>query len=159
MGDKGPPHALKIGFKKGDMIFSAGEEDDGLYLLDSGRLMVFVNEKDKITPLSIIGPGEYLGEFSFFDQGPKSAHVVCLEDSVVFKISLSAFRDQIPDWILTLGRHQAEKVRRANDLIAKKGIRRKKAQTVQALSISEQRKYYQILQEYKKNNNLSLDPP
>ena len=148
-------NTLKLSLKANDMICAAGEEDHDLYILESGRLLVFVNEKTKITPVSTIEAGNYFGEFSFFDKKPRSAHVVCTEDSTLIKIPLSEVEKKIPGWIITLSQYLTGKARRANELIAKKGIRKKKVKTVPALSIEEQRKYYKILEEYKKNNNLS----
>ena len=49
------------------------------------------NVKGKETILATLGAGEFFGDISLFDQGPRSADVVANTDSTVLKISSSAF--------------------------------------------------------------------
>ena len=149
------PNSTKLNFKAGDMICAAGECDYDLYLLQEGKLLVFVNNKSQITPLSVIEPVSYLGEFSFIDKLPRSAHVVCLEDSVLIKIPSHELEKNLPNWLISIAKELTKKLRKADSLIAKRGIRKKNVKTVPALSIEEQRKYYQILVDYRQHNSLA----
>ena len=148
------PGSQRLSLKAHDMVCAAGEDDYDLYVVEAGRVLVFVNDNTRITPLSTIGPGEYLGEFAFFDRKPRSAHAVCIENSTLIKVGLGEIQDHIPQWIASLAQHFTGKVRRANGMIAKQGIRKTLVETVPALSIEDQRTYYRLLMEYKKNNAL-----
>jgi CRP/FNR family cyclic AMP-dependent transcriptional regulator len=49
-----------------------------------------MNDLGKETILATLGPGEFFGDISLFDHGPRSADVVANADSVVLKISSSS---------------------------------------------------------------------
>ena len=133
------------------MICAAGDENFDLFMVHSGKLLVFVNDKTKITPLAYIGPGEYMGEMSFFDHRPRSAHVICMEDSTLIKIPVEEVDRQFPDWLITIAQSITSKLRHTGDLIRQKGIRKQNVETIKPLSIEEQREYYQSLQNYQEN--------
>jgi CRP/FNR family transcriptional regulator, cyclic AMP receptor protein len=139
---------LTVNLKEGEMICAAGEHDSSLFIVHSGKLMVFVNKGSQITPVAYLEDGEYLGELSFFDQRPRSAHVVALEETSLIKIPEGELHKQLPPWLSTIAVSMAEKLRRADDLIQKKGIRKKNVDSIAPLSIEEQTHYYHILQEY-----------
>ena len=72
-------------------IVKQGELGDTMYLILQGELRVRMNVKGKETILATLGAGEFFGDISLFDQGPRSADVVANTDSTVLKISSSAF--------------------------------------------------------------------
>ena len=51
----------------------------------------------KETTLTTLAAGEFFGEMTLFDQGPRSADVVANNDSTLLKISHSAFTKLISD--------------------------------------------------------------
>lgn len=137
---------LTLNLKKDDMICISGDTDSDLYIIHTGKLMVYVNEKTKITPLAYIGKGEYLGELSFFDGKPRSAHVVCLEDSTLIIIPVTEVGKQFPDWLITIAKDITANLRKTDEIIGKKGIRRKNVETIKPLSIEEQRHFYSLIE-------------
>lgn len=132
------------------ILCATDDEADGLYLIHSGRLMVFVTSGTVVTPLAILGPGEYFGEMSFFDHQPRSANVVAMEDTVLVKLSIDNLEKQFPSWLHLVAKSMAIKLRESSDLIRQKGIRRKNVRSIKPLSIEEQRHYYKALQDYLK---------
>jgi len=73
------------------VIVKQGDPGDTMYLILQGELRVRINVGGKETSLTTLGVGEFFGDISLFDQGPRSADVVANADSVVLKISASAF--------------------------------------------------------------------
>lgn len=134
--------------KVGEMICAAGERNSDLFIIHSGKLLVFVTDGTKVTPLAFLNAGEYMGELSFFDQEPRSAHVVCVEDSTLIQIPVSEVNKQFPPWLVTIAHSITKKLRDSSNLIRQKGIRKKNVETMKPLSIEEQRSYYQSLQNY-----------
>lgn len=134
-----------IEFKKDQLICKQGDEDTDLYYIKKGKLLVFGNDGTKITPFAELEEGEYLGEFSFFDKMPRSAHVVAKEDSELIRITGESIDELIPPWVTTYANSLIQKVRHLNDLVSKKGIRKQNVKTIKPLSIEEQRHYYQLL--------------
>lgn len=71
-------------YRKNDYILHKGGVGDALLLLFSGRLQVTsLSEEGKEVGLNFIEPGDYFGEISIIDGGPRSASVVASATSVV----------------------------------------------------------------------------
>ncbi|MBT3584460.1 MAG: cyclic nucleotide-binding domain-containing protein [Halobacteriovoraceae bacterium] len=138
---------LTLSMKKDELVCTAGDSECDLYIIHSGKLLVFVNEKSKITPLAFLGPGEYLGELSFFDGQSRSAHVVCVEDASLIKVPVTELNKQFPDWLITLAKSITTKLRKTGELIRVKGIRKQNVESMKALSIEEQTHYFQIIKD------------
>ena len=72
-------------------IVKQGEVGDAMYLVLEGELRVRLMIGGKETILVTLGTGEFFGEMSLFDHGPRSADVVANKDSVLLKISAASF--------------------------------------------------------------------
>jgi CRP-like cAMP-binding protein len=68
-----------------------GDPGDGMYLILQGELRARVMVGDKETILATFGPGDFFGDMSLFDRGPRSADVIANVDSIVLKMSDVAF--------------------------------------------------------------------
>src|SRR5437762_2023860 len=73
------------------VIVKQGERGDTMYLILEGELRVRINMTGKETILTTLSVGEFFGDISLFDQGPRSADVVANTESLVLKISSEAF--------------------------------------------------------------------
>ncbi|MFM7748983.1 MAG: ATP-binding protein [Opitutaceae bacterium] len=61
-------------FATGELLFSAGEEPAGRYIIDSGRIEVFVTgEGGEPRMLAELGPNDTVGEMAVLDDVPRSA--------------------------------------------------------------------------------------
>ncbi|MDW8252183.1 MAG: cyclic nucleotide-binding domain-containing protein, partial [Myxococcales bacterium] len=60
-------------YKLGDVIMTEGEQGDELFVVLSGQLRVQRGE----APLSVMGPGDHVGEMAMIRNAPRSATVVC----------------------------------------------------------------------------------
>ena len=67
-------------FTGGDVLIQAGQPNDFLYLILSGRLRIHLKDLT-LDPIVMLEPGEVVGEMSVFDRQPASAYVVAQEDS------------------------------------------------------------------------------
>jgi CRP-like cAMP-binding protein len=73
-----------VEYRKNDYILHKGAAGDSLLLLFSGRLQVIsLSEEGKEVGLNFIEPGDYFGEISIIDGGPRSASVISTATSVV----------------------------------------------------------------------------
>jgi len=73
------------------VIVKQGDPGDAMYFILEGELRVRINVLGKETILTTLGVGEMFGDISLFDHGPRSADVVANHDSVLVKITSSAF--------------------------------------------------------------------
>jgi len=60
-------------FAAGERIFSEGDDPDVAYLIESGRVEVWIDQELGPVTLSYLGPGEILGEMAIIDRAPRSA--------------------------------------------------------------------------------------
>src|ERR1043165_1101212 len=102
-------------------IVKQGDNGDAMYLVLEGELRVrlMVGGKEKI--LVTLGVGEFFGEMSLFDHGPRSADVVANQDSLLLKVSSDAFTKltrEAPDLaspvLLAIGRTLTARIRADN---------------------------------------------
>ena len=137
--------------KKGDIIFSEEEVNKDLYLIKKGQVLAFVTNRTEVTPISYFRVGEFIGELSFFDKNPRSATLICLEDTELDIYPYGESLKQFPSWCVTLAESITKKIRHYDDVLKNKGIRRKNEETLKPLSIETQRLYFKLLEDYKKS--------
>ncbi|MEA3291900.1 MAG: Crp/Fnr family transcriptional regulator [Pseudomonadota bacterium] len=86
-------HSRIRSYPRNTVILSEGEESDALYIIQSGRVKVYLSdETGKEITLTLLGPGAYLGELAMLDGEPRSASVMTLEKTTMLQISRDAFR-------------------------------------------------------------------
>jgi CRP/FNR family cyclic AMP-dependent transcriptional regulator len=134
-----------ISLKKNEILFLADQLDKDLYIIKNGQVMVFVQKGSEITPIAYLTKGEYIGELSFFDDEPRSASIICTEDSEFIKISKEEMNHHLPQWLKTIGSQLTRKIRESDELIRSKGIRKKNTESIKPLSIEEQSRYFKIV--------------
>ncbi len=73
------------------VVVRQGDPGDAMFLILSGELRARTVMGDRETILATFGPGDFFGDMSLFDHGPRSADVVANADSAVLRISEAAF--------------------------------------------------------------------
>ena len=71
-------------------LVTQGEHGDAMYLILEGELRVRLLIGGRETILTTLGPGDFFGEISLFDHGPRSADIVANTDSFLLKITAAA---------------------------------------------------------------------
>ncbi len=79
-----------VNLNKGEVLLRAGQSNQSLYLILSGRLAIFL-EYPGSDPVAILDQGETVGELSVIDDNPASAYVVGVEESRVLEVDETAF--------------------------------------------------------------------
>ncbi|HHW12713.1 MAG TPA: Crp/Fnr family transcriptional regulator [Firmicutes bacterium] len=68
-------------FKKGDLVYMAGDQAGKLYVLHSGRVKISrINANGKEQVIRVVGPGGFMGELSLFSSLPMTDNGEALED-------------------------------------------------------------------------------
>lgn len=73
----------QISIAKDTVLFKQGEAGDCAYVVESGKVLVYLEIDQKIVPLTHIKKGEIFGEMSLIDSLPRSASVKAVEDTVL----------------------------------------------------------------------------
>ena len=128
-----PPQHLKAladqgtvkAFPKNAIIVSEGDRSDSLFIVQSGKVKVYLADEDgKELLLSTHGPGEYFGEM-ILDAGPRSASVMTLEPSRFSVITTDQFKQffaQHPDIGLELIKSLIHRVRALTKTVGNLGL-------------------------------------
>ncbi|MBC7538161.1 MAG: cyclic nucleotide-binding domain-containing protein [Bacteriovorax sp.] len=138
-----------INLNKDYILFLAEEEENDLYIIQSGKVMVFVQKGSEIIPIAYLGKDEYIGELSFFDDEPRSASIMCMDNTQLKKISTADMNEHFPRWLKTIGLQLTRKIREGDELIRSKGIRKKNLESIKPLSIEEQTRCFKLVDQYK----------
>ncbi len=79
-------------FKRGQVIFHQEDPGAAVYVIESGRVKVVLENVDgEEMLLRVLGSGEIFGELALLDGQPRSATVAALEDSVTYVLERSVF--------------------------------------------------------------------
>ncbi len=88
----------KVGFREGEIIFTAGDMGDALYVIREGTVAVIKPgeepEDDEI--ITELGPGDIFGEMALFEKMPRSATIRGSQDGKLFKVRKDYF-DKLMD--------------------------------------------------------------
>jgi CRP-like cAMP-binding protein len=85
-------HLRRRVYPKGTIIFHKDQLGDALYIVDTGRVRIFLPAPggEELT-VDIAGPGDVFGELAVLDGRPRSASAEALEDVVVFTLERGQF--------------------------------------------------------------------
>ncbi|WP_292051301.1 MULTISPECIES: patatin-like phospholipase family protein [unclassified Brevundimonas] len=90
--EKPDPRASWFALTEGDRLFSAGDPADTFYVLQSGRLGVFIPREGQPSEfIGIVHPGTPVGEMAMLADTAHTANVVALRDSEVIALPREAF--------------------------------------------------------------------
>jgi CRP/FNR family cyclic AMP-dependent transcriptional regulator len=73
------------------VVVKQGDHGNAMYLVLEGELSVRMSVGGLETELATLGIGDFFGDFSLFDHGPRSANVVANTSCLLLKISTDAF--------------------------------------------------------------------
>ena len=80
-------------FKKGDLVFSQGDNSNTLYFITKGSVDITINIDDKGNKIrvSTIPTGTFFGEIALLDNTPRSANVEACEDLITYVLTREDF--------------------------------------------------------------------
>ena len=112
-------------YEMGEVIFSQDEENNGVFIIQSGEVAVVKKKDKKISLIGIVKAKEFLGGASLFSDDLRSAHAVCLNKVTCLKISkdqIKSFIESKPFWVKDLFHLLVEKLNQSSDLMISNNI-------------------------------------
>ncbi len=94
-----------VRFRKGEILFEQGEASREMYILQAGKVRVYISKGGRRIPLTDLGRGSFVGEMSFLTGQPRSASVEALEPVVANRITPKLLQEEamgLPGWIVTV---------------------------------------------------------
>lgn len=109
-------------FAAGERVFDIGDPSDRMYLVQSGRFGISLDDDPRIENfVSILGPGDCFGEMGLFDDETRSATVHVLDDAVLLTLERDKLKGLVlgyPELGLGLLRGMSRRLRNANQLLS-----------------------------------------
>jgi CRP/FNR family cyclic AMP-dependent transcriptional regulator len=110
--------AAEKSYQKNAVVLTEGEMGDSLYMIQSGKVKVFIGDEDgREIILKILSTGDFFGEMSMIDKQPRSASVTTIEASTFLVLTHAAFEkcvEQAPKIANMVMRMLAQRVREAD---------------------------------------------
>ena len=108
-------------FKKGEMIYMAGDKGEKLYVIHSGKVKISrFTSSGKEQVIRILGPGEFMGELSLFSSATMTDNGEALEDTTMCIIGGSDFKKlmkKYPDISFKIMEELSKRLEKAENLI------------------------------------------
>jgi len=87
----------EINFKEKDLIFKEGDKSNSVFYIKKGRIEIFTKKYEDKNVLAVLKKGEMFGEMSLFEDSPRSASVMAIEDSILLEVSKDEFHNFLQD--------------------------------------------------------------
>jgi CRP/FNR family cyclic AMP-dependent transcriptional regulator len=103
----------KRSYRRGEILFHRDDEGSLLYVIVSGLVRIYLptGTGEEVT-LDILKPGDILGELAVFDDLPRSASAMALEDLTVLTLDRTSVMASLAEYPKAAGRILAELSRR-----------------------------------------------
>jgi CRP-like cAMP-binding protein len=129
---------VKVSFKAGETVFLENEPGDSLYVVDSGKVRIWVRDADadEVT-LSELEPGNFFGEMSVIDGGKRSANATAVVDTALHCLRRKEFEEFLvehPQAALEVIRGIGGRLRQTNLLLSQRVARNANIVHEQSLS-------------------------
>lgn len=87
--------SLEKEYKPGEIIIKENEPGHELYIIVDGEVEITKESENKKVLLATLGPSNYLGEMSIFDNQPHSATAIAKDNVQILVFPEEAFRDVV----------------------------------------------------------------
>ncbi len=118
--------SLHKSFDKGEIIFSPGDPGDNLYIINSGEVKIYkLSSQGKQQILHVLGPKDFLGEHSLFDQKPIMNSAEAMKKTNICILKGADIRDLImnhPEMGLKILAQYAKKNIQVLDIVESMGL-------------------------------------
>lgn len=107
-------------FRPGQVLFKEGDPSSSMFLLKKGSVAIRKRKGEAFIELARVYSNEVIGELSFFDRQPRSATAVALTEVECLELDFDSLDEvyvKVPEYLKTIMRAVAERLRKANDTI------------------------------------------
>lgn len=102
-------------FSAGDVLFREGDEADACYILQEGRIRLVKRVRSADRSLSVLRPGDLLGEDALLNRAERAASAIALTDVTVLSLDQTTFSRLLAGNPDVAGRMVRQLVRRLRD--------------------------------------------
>ena len=111
-------------FEPNEIVCRMGDKSTDLLFLQEGRLLICIVQGTQVKALDRIEAGEFIGELAFFDENPRSSHIVALEKSTIIKVPREELISHLPFWFIEVGKNLTKKIRLLDKVVQESNIKK-----------------------------------
>jgi len=78
-------------FKPGEVIFKQGDTAEHMFIIQSGKVEIYVSTPQGDKSFAVLGPGEFFGEMAIIDKGTRSAAARAVDETKVIMLDEKTF--------------------------------------------------------------------
>ncbi|MEC1721294.1 Crp/Fnr family transcriptional regulator [Schinkia azotoformans] len=83
-------------YKKGEMVFRAGEPSDHLYIVHKGQVKIYrLSESGKEQLIRIMEPGDFMGELALFTDESLTSYAEAMKDTEICAIHKTEMKEML----------------------------------------------------------------
>ncbi|PYT25491.1 MAG: hypothetical protein DMG57_25020 [Acidobacteria bacterium] len=115
----------ELGYSSGDHIVRQGDSGLGLFFIIRGGIKVELEKSGVRTVVATMQPGDFFGELSLIDNKPRSANVICVEDTrclVLTRDSFAKIMNKYPEIGFQIAKALAGRIRATNERLEEQAI-------------------------------------
>lgn len=90
-------HAREVDVPAGALVTREGDASDRWWIVKAGRLTVFTGTGDQRRDLRFLRIGDFLGELALLQDGPRTASVEAVDDSVLVEMPAATLHELLRD--------------------------------------------------------------
>ena len=87
--------ALRVQLEAGELLFREGDEPGSAFLIESGTVEVKTHQGGHEIILSLLGPGDLVGEMAVIDDAPRTATATAVTTAVLFPLDRQQIADRL----------------------------------------------------------------
>ncbi len=112
-------HLDEVTYETGDKIFSKGDPGDAIFVVNHGEVLLsFEDSTGERVVLETAQPGDFFGELSLLDGGPRSSDAIAIADTLALRVDRHDLEmlfqhhpDAALDFLTVMGRRLRESTR------------------------------------------------
>lgn len=130
-------------FKDMEIIFREDDEGKEMFLINSGKVKITKNLRGYMARIAILNEGDFFGEMALFEDAPRSATAMALENTEVLALDKEALLKLIqsdPNMALNMLKKMSERIRKIDEeltrLIVKGLLPKEEAQKISRYTLA-----------------------
>lgn len=144
-------------FKRGQVIFVAGEPSKHLYIVTKGEVQIFKDEKNRLELLSIVGERDFIGELNLMEDKTRSATAIAateVELVQIKKIDIRRVLEICPDWVSEIISTLTDRLRHSFNVLKEHRIEEDLESTTKKNNPQTMNQFTQAVIEYRKKKGI-----
>ena len=146
-----------VEYKEGTVIFAEGEPSSFLYIVATGQIRIFKEDKDRLIPISICRDKDFIGELSIFSDEPRSVSAIATEATTVIMIKKSDIKkvvEDCPDWVSNIMITLSDRLRGSIDMLREHHIVDDITDHGGELEAKDEKHFHKLIDDYRKRRGL-----